>query len=178
MVDLSPTTTYFADANLFIMAGTPKRERAQALIAFFSREPWTLLVHPDVEAELTDETRKFTRHRTLQRAIDEGWARVVPLPVEPIANVERIEEAARVCIAERTNRSIEAIERTDVRLVGLAADRLERGTDTDIGLITNDRAFGACFETVLSDFGYDRAAFINARRFLDALHSWYESREH
>lgn len=175
MVDLSPTTTYFADANLFILAGTPKRKGARALIAFFSREPWTLLVHPDVDAELTDETRKYTRHRTLQQAIDEGWARVVPLPAEPTADAERIEEAARVCIAERTNRPIEAIERTDVRLVGLAAERLERGTDTDIGLITNDRAFGACFGTVLSNFGYDRASYIDAREFLDALRGWYES---
>lgn len=66
MVDLSPTTTYLADANLFNRAGTPKREGARALIAFFSREPWTLLVHPDVDAELTDETRKYARHRTLQ----------------------------------------------------------------------------------------------------------------
>lgn len=43
MVDLSPTTTYLADANLFIRAGTPDRPAAQALGAFFAREPWTLV---------------------------------------------------------------------------------------------------------------------------------------
>lgn len=34
MVDLSPTTTYLADTNLFIRAGTPTRDAAQALNAF------------------------------------------------------------------------------------------------------------------------------------------------
>lgn len=177
MVELSPTTTYLADANLFIRAGTPQRAGAQALIAFFSREPWTLLIHPDVDAELTDEARKYTRHRTLQRAIDEGWAELVQVPADPPAPVADIETAARECIAERTNRSPDAVEPTDVKLVVLAAERLECGTDTDIGIITNDDATGTCFDRVLSQFGYDRAEYINARLLLDTLREWYASEE-
>jgi hypothetical protein len=94
MVDLSPTT-YLADANLFIRAGTPARDDAQALIAFFTREPWTLVIHPAVDTELTDEARTYTRHRTLQRAIDDGWATIASLPVDPVAPVTSLEDAAR-----------------------------------------------------------------------------------
>jgi len=36
MVELSPTTTYLADANLFIKAGTPQRTASKALTAFFT----------------------------------------------------------------------------------------------------------------------------------------------
>lgn len=177
MVELSPTTTYCADANLFILAGTPKRADAQALSAFFSREPWTLVIHPDVEAELTDEARQYTRHRTLQRAIDAAWAKRDELPADPAAPVAAIETAARECIAERTNRSPSAVESTDVKLVTLAAERLERGTDTDIGIITNDDAAGTCFGRVLAQFGYDRAEYINARGFLETLREWHASEQ-
>lgn len=175
MVELSPPTTYLADTNLFIRAGTPKREGAQALVAFFSRGPWTLLIHPDVDAELTDETRKYTRHRTLQRAIDGGWATIATLPADPVAPVTAIDRATRECIAERTNRSVDAVEDTDVKLVVLAAELLERGAATDIGIITNDTATGTCFDHVLTDFGFDRAEYIDARNFLDAVREWHAS---
>jgi len=71
MVELSPTTTYLADANLFIEAGTPQRERSDALSAFFDREQWTLLIHPAVANELSALDRRYTRHRTLERALSE-----------------------------------------------------------------------------------------------------------
>lgn len=173
MVELSPTTTYIADANLFIRAGTPEREGARALIAFFSREPWTLLIHPDVDAELTDQARRYTRHRTLQRAIEDGWATIASLSADPAASVSDVADAVRDCIAERTNRPVDAVEDTDVNLVVLAVQRLERGVDTDIGIITNDEATGSCFDRVLAQFGYERVEYIDARRFLDALRDWY-----
>lgn len=177
MVHLSPSTTHLADANLFILAGTPKRDGAKALISFFARASWTLLVHPDVDTELTDEARKYPRHRTLQRALDEGWAKLAHLPAAPAsaADIEAIESAARTCIADRTNRPVEIIEAPDVKLVGLAAERLERGLDADVGLITNDRASGVCFGRVLADFGYEGAEFIDAKEFLDALREWYQA---
>lgn len=152
MVDLSPTTTYLADANLFIRAGTPNRPAAQALRAFFVREPWTLVIHPSVATELTHETRTYPRHRTLQQAIEEGWATMATVPDDLMASLEK---RARTCIAAKTNRSPSAIESTDIQLVVLAADRLERGIDTDIGVITNDIAAGTCFDSVLTDAGYE-----------------------
>lgn len=175
MVELSPTTTYIADANLFIRAGTPEREGAKALIAFFSRESWTLLIHPYVDTELTDEARQYTRHRTLQRAIDEGWATSASVSIDSEVPIVKMEDAARECIAERTNRPVEDIEDTDVQLIVLAADRLERGLDTDIGIITNDRATGTCFDQVLTQFGYDRAEYIDAKQFLESLREWFTS---
>lgn len=173
MVELSPTTTYLADTNLFIRAGTPQRETAQALIAFFAREHWTLIIHPEVDEELTDEARTYTRHRTLQRALDEGWATRGILADDPVAPSTDIEEAARECIAERTNRPTNKVEATDVKLIALAAERLERGIDTDIGIITNDAGTGVCFDRVLDQFGYDRAEYIDAKRFLGTLTEWH-----
>jgi len=75
MVELSPTTTYLADANLFIKAGTPQRTASQALTAFFTRERWTLLIHPAVEDELSAANRPYPRHRTLEQALSDDWAR-------------------------------------------------------------------------------------------------------
>jgi len=174
MVELSPTTTYLADANLFIEAGTPQRERSDALSAFFDREQWTLLIHPAVANELSALDRRYTRHRTLERALSEDWARLIEVPDDyALAHVE-IETAARDCIADRTNREPEQIEDTDVRLVSAAADYLERGTATDIGIVTADEAAGACFDQTLSDFGYERTEFIEAGILLDQIAAWYE----
>jgi hypothetical protein len=175
MVGLSPPPTYLADANLFIRAGTPQRDAAQALSTFFAREPWTLVIHPSVDAELTTEARKYTRHRTLQRAIDEGWATIAALPDDPVAPVLDIEDAARECIARKTNRTPDIIEDTDVQLVVLAAERLECGRDTDIGIITNDAAAGTCFDRVLTNAGYERVEYIDAKRLLTTLREWYTS---
>jgi hypothetical protein len=175
MVDLSPTTTYLADANLFIRAGTPSRDAAQALIAFFTREPWTLVIHPAVDTELTNEARTYTRHRTLQQGIDDGWATIASLPADPVAPVTDLEDAARDCIARKTNRTPDAIEDTDVQLVVLAAERLERDKDTDIGIITNDIAAGTCFDRVLTHAGYKRVEYIDAKQLLTTLREWYTS---
>lgn len=55
----------------------------------------------------------------------------------------------------------------------LAADRLNRGIDTDIGVITNDIAAGTCFDSVLTDAGYERSEYIDAKRFLTRLREWH-----
>ncbi|UPM41749.1 hypothetical protein [Halocatena salina] len=62
---------------------------------------------------------------------------------------------------------------TDIQLVVLATDRLERGIDTDIGVITNDIAAGTCFDSVLTDAGYERSEYIDAKQFLTRLRDWY-----
>lgn len=140
------------------------------------RESWTLIIHPAVDAELTDEARKYSRHRTLQQAIDHGWASIASLPADPDAPVERLADAARECIAVKTNRSPDAIEKTDIQLVVLAAERLERGIDTDIGIITNDIAAGTCFDSVLTHAGYEQVEYIDAKQLLARLQEWYSSR--
>jgi hypothetical protein len=117
----------------------------------------------------------YTRHRTLQRAIDDGWATIASLPVDPVAPVTVLEDAARDCIARKTNRTPDAIEDADVQLVVLAAERLDRGRDTDIGIITNDTAAGTCFDRVLTHAGYKRVEYIDAKQLLTTLHEWYTS---
>lgn len=174
MVELSPTTTYLADANLFIKAGTPQREASQALTDFFTRERWTLLVHPAVEDELSAADRTYPRHRTLENALANGWAQVIDLPVSYDVPREEIETAARKCIAEKTNRTIDQIEETDVKLVSLAANLLEGTDTTDIGIITNDQAAGKCFDNILNEYRYDRAEFIDAGVLLRQIVDWYE----
>lgn len=174
MVELSPTTTYLADANLFIKAGTPQCTASQALTAFFTRERWTLLIHPAVEDELSAANRPYPRHRTLENALSDDWARVIDLPESYTAPHDEIETAAEECIAEKTNRTVDQIEETDVKLVSLAANLLETGAATDMGIITNDQAAGECFDHVLGDFGYDRAEFIDAGILLEEIVEWYE----
>lgn len=174
MVELSPTTTYLADANLFIKAGTPQRETSQALTAFFTRERWTLLVHPAVEDELSAADRAYPRHRTLENALAKGWARVIDPPESYDVPRDEIETAARECIAEKTNRTVDQIEETDVKLVSLAANLLEETETTDVGILTNDQAAGECFDDVLSEFGFDRAEFIDAGVLLRQIVDWYE----
>lgn len=175
MVDLSPTTSYVADANLFIRAGTPKRIKAKALIDFFSRSHWTLLVHPDVEDELTHTGRQFPRHRTLQKALDIGWAEIRQLPDDPIAPIHEILDASRECIAKKTNRLPHQIEDADVNIVGLAASLVERES-TDVGIITNDSGTGRCFDVVLPDFGYEQAEYVDAKELLGHILDWYNQK--
>lgn len=175
MVELSPTTTYLADANLFIKAGTPQRTASKALTAFFNRERWTFLIHPAVEEELSAANRTYPRHRTLENAISDNWARVIDLPESFNAPHEEIETAAQECIAEKTNRTADQIEETDVKLVSLAANLLETGDATDVGIITNDQAAGECFDGVLGDFGYDRAEFIDAGILLEQIVEWHKN---
>ena len=175
MVELSPTTTYLADANLFIRAGTPQRTASNALTAFFSREQWTLLIHPAIENELSAADRTYPRHRTLEDALSDNWARVIDRPKRDSTARDEIETAARECIAEKTNRRVEQIEDTDVKLISLAAHLLETGDVTDVGIITNDKAAGECFDSVLGDFNYDRAEFIDAGILLEQLVEWYSS---
>ena len=173
MVELSPTTTYLADANLFIEAGTPQRERSDALSAFFNREQWTLLIHPAVADELSAIDRQYARHRTLERALSEDWARLIQVPEDYVVPHMEIETATHKCIADRTNRTPDQIEETDIKLVSVAADSLERGTATDIGIVTSDEAAGTCFDKILSDFGYERAEFIDAGILLKQIAEWY-----
>lgn len=173
MIGLSPTTTYLADANLFIKAGTPQRTASNALAAFFNREQWALLIHPAVEDELSAANRPYPRHRTLENALSDDWARVIALPKRYSVARNEIETAARECIAEQTNRAVAHIEETDVKLVSLAANLLEIGDATDVGIITNDQAAGVCFDTILDDFGYDRAEFIDADALLEQIVAWY-----
>jgi hypothetical protein len=175
MVELSPTTTYLADANLFIKAGTPQREASKALSAFFTRERWTLLIHPAVEDELSAADRTYSRHRTLERALADDWAWVIDPPEKLEVPHKEIETAARECIAEKTNRSVDQIEETDVKLVSLAANLLESGQATDVGIITNDQAAGKCFDNVLGEFGYESAEFIDAGILLAQVKDWYDS---
>lgn len=169
MVELSPTTTYLADANLFIRAGTPSGEKAQALIEFFSRESWTLLIHPDVEDELTAVDREYPRHRTLERALSEGWAERAPMPEAPVAPVSEVRDAARECIAKKSDRRPEKVEDTDVNLVARAVELLEGDSIPEVGIITNDRAAGACFDRVLGDLGYSNAEYIDSKILLQTL---------
>lgn len=175
MVELSPTTTYLADANLFIRAGAPRREKAQALIEFFSREPWTLLIHPDVEEELTDVNRKYPQHRTLQRALSEGWAKRAPMPDDPIAPVNEVRDAARECIGRETSRRPEAVEDTDVNLVARGVELLEGESIPGVGIITNDQAAGTCFDRVLWELGYRNAEYIDAKILLQTLYEYIEN---
>jgi len=99
---------------------------------------------------------------------------VIELPDSYSAPHEEIETAARECIAETTNRTVDQIEETDVKLVSLAANLLETGDATDVGIITNDQAAGECFDSVLRDFGYERAAFIDAGILLEQIEEWYD----
>lgn len=174
MVELSPTTTYLADTNLFIKAGTPQRTASQALAAFFSQEQWTLLIHPAVENELSAVDRAYSRHRTLENALEDDWAHVINPPENYIVPHDEIETAAQECIAEKTNRAVDQIEEADVKLVSLAANLLEAGDAPDIGIITNDYAAGECFDAVLADFRYERAEFIDAGILLKQIVAWYD----
>ncbi|RRJ28024.1 hypothetical protein [Halocatena pleomorpha] len=91
------------------------------------------------------------------------------VPDDPITGLEK---RTRACIATTTNRPPSAIESTDIQLVVLAADRLERGIDTDIGVISNDIAAGTCFDSVLTDAGYERSEYIDAKQFLTRRRDW------
>lgn len=170
MVELSPTTTYLADANLFIRAGAPDQEKARALSEFFSREPWTLLIHPDVEDELTDVNREYPRHRTLQRALSEGWAERAPMPDDPVAPVNEVRDAARECIGRESKRRPEAVEDTDVNLVARAVELVEGESVSGVGIITNDQAAGTCFDRVLGNLGYRSAEYIDAKILLQTIY--------
>jgi len=87
---------------------------------------------------------------------------VIDLPESYTAPSDEIEAAAGECIAEKTNRTVDQIEETDVKLVSLAANLLETGEETDVGIITNDQAAGQCFDHVLGDFGYERSGNRNS----------------
>jgi len=165
------STLHIADTGLFVAMGQPSNSRYQAVRQFARQNGITFVLPEQVYGELAVEDPDVEAP-PVDAAIDEGWTTVAPsLELsEPI--VSRTMDGVQRYIANVDDRPADEVERADMTLAALAAQRLSAGIVTEAYIYTTDIAAGEGAETVLDSEGFgDSVTFVNGFRFIEDLRS-------
>ena len=149
---LSPESVTLVDANVFISIGNPGRSKHHRFRQTVRRAGVTLLVPARVEEEIEQGGVK----PALERAQDEGWAKVVAAPTVSHSKATTAQDIVRRAIASKsTSKDEHDVEKADPVFAGLAVEYLLDTEQADnITVITADRVAREAIETAMSSLGY------------------------
>ncbi|WP_245779563.1 hypothetical protein [Halostagnicola kamekurae] len=91
----------------------------------------------------------------IEEALREGWMKVTESPSYSNSDISNVMDQARRFIASASDRSEDAVEKTDTELVGLALELLLDGTTDQVSLVTNDIPLGEAAESLIPQYGLD-----------------------
>lgn len=139
-----------------------------------TRRDVPFLIPPHVYEELHSDPGAYaTGPLPIDDAIRDGWVTVTKAIDRSNETVADVLSEARRFVAEATDRPVDAIEKTDVVLVGIAAQLLDEGRAQRASVYTGDRTTGQAAERLLPQHGFDadRIEWVDGAEFLDGLES-------
>lgn len=155
---LSPEYVTLVDTNVFISAGNPGTSKHRRFRQVVRRAGVTLRVPGRVEEEI--EQGGVTP--ALERAQEEGWAKIVDSPTVTHSKATTAQDIARRAIASKSAEKDEHdVEKTDPVFAGLAVEYLLNKRMADnVTVITADQIACEAIETAISSLGYNNQVSI------------------
>lgn len=156
MADSSPLASAavtLVDTNVFISVGNPATPKFRRFRRASRRADVTLRVPARVENEI--EAGGVTP--ALDRAREEGWARIVDAPPVTHSEATTARDIARQTIAAKSpGKDEHEVEKADPVFAGLALEYLRDETmGDDVTILTADRVARDAIETAITSLGYD-----------------------
>ncbi|MCQ4334110.1 hypothetical protein KM295_11590 [Natronomonas sp. F2-12] len=150
---LSAEHATLVDANVFISIGNPGTAKHRRFRRVVRRAGVTLLVPARVEEEIEQGNVK----PALERAQDEGWAKVITAPTVAHSKATTAQDIVRRAIASKSAEKDEHdVEKADPVFAGLAVEYiLNEKQPENVTVITADRLAREAIETAITSLGYD-----------------------
>lgn len=151
---LSPESVILVDTNVFISTGNPESPTYRRFRRAVTRAGVTLRIPVRVKEEILQSGVE----PALDRACEEGWARVVDAPPVTHSDATSARDIARRAIAAKSPAKDEhEVEKADPVFAGLAVEYLRRDeTGNDVTVITADKVAQHAVETAVTSLGYDK----------------------
>lgn len=151
--NFSPSPVTLVDTNVFISVGNPGTSKYRQFRRQIRRADVTLWVPERVEAEVEDGGVR----PALDRAREEGWARIVAAPSVSHSEATGARDVARRAIAEKSpGKDEHEVEKADPVFAGLAVEYiLDETAGDDVTVLTADRVARDAIETAMTALGYD-----------------------
>jgi hypothetical protein len=150
---LSPEHVTLVDTNVFISIGNPGTAKHRRFRRVVQRASVTLLIPSRIEDEIEQGGVKLA----LERAQDEGWAKVVSAPKLSHSKATTAQDIVRRAIASKsTDKDEHDVEKADPVFAGLAVEYiLDKEQADNVTVITADRLARESIETAMRSFGYE-----------------------
>lgn len=164
---LSPEYVTLVDTNAFISIGNPGASKYRRFRRAVRRAGVTLLIPARVEREI--EQGGVTP--AVDRAREEGWARVVDAPTISHGQATTARDITRRAIASKSRGKDEhAVEKADAAFAGLAVEYVHDDERADsVMIITADRVANDAITTALTSLGYgEQIAIVSVWDVIDA----------
>ena len=151
---LSSATVTLVDTNVFISVGNPGTSKYRRFRRAIRRAGVTLRVPARVANEIEDGGVT----PALDRAREEGWARIVEAPPVTHSAATRARDIARRTIAAQSpDKDEHDVEKADPVFAGLAVEwLLDDAAGEGVTVLTADRVARDAIETAMSSLGYDK----------------------
>jgi hypothetical protein len=150
---LSSEHVTLVDTNVFISIGNPGTTKHRQFRRVVRLSGVTLLVPTRIE----DEIEQAGVKPALERAQDEGWAKVASAPTVSHSEATTAQDIVRRAIASKSaEKDDHDVEKADPVFAGLAVEYIldEKQAD-NVTVITTDRLAQESIETAMSSLGYD-----------------------
>ena len=153
----------FIDSSVLISCGRRESTRFQALAREARRREAVFRISPQVYTEVTGDPagdEYMDAESAVDDALQEGWMKVTESPSYSNADVSNVMTQAQRFIAGASDRSADAVEKTDTGIVGLALERLLDDAVDRVIVVTNDVPLGQAVEALLPKYGFDTEQII------------------
>jgi len=149
---LSSATVTLVDTNVFISVGNPGTSKYRRFRRSIRRAGVTLRVPARVANEIEDGGVT----PALDRAREEGWARIADAPSVTHSEATRARDVARRTIAAKSpGKDEHDVEKADPVFAGLAVEYLLDGTTSDdVTVLTADRVAREAIATAMASLDY------------------------
>ena len=150
---LSSEHVTLVDTNVFISIGNPESSKFHRFRRVVRRAGVTLLV----PTRIADEIGQSGVKPALERAEDEGWAKVVSTPSVSHSKGTAAQDIVRRSIAAKSpDKDEHDVEKADAVFAGLAVEYiLDKKHPDPVTVITADRLAREAIETAITSLGFE-----------------------